>query len=68
MKRLILSLATLCLFSSLGAELYVPNRYVEFGVEASAGASNNLYGAPDIMQETITIDLKKIADDLGRNG
>ena len=62
MKRLLLSLTTLCLFSSLGAELYVPNRYVELGVEASAGASNNLYGAPDIMQETITIDLKKIAD------
>lgn len=68
MKRLLLSLATLCLFSSLGAELYIPNRYVEFGVEASAGASNNLYGAPDIMTETITIDLKKIADDFGRNG
>ncbi len=68
MKRLILSLATLCFFSSLGAELYVPNRYVEFGVEASAGASNNLYGASDILKETITIDLKKIASDLGRNG
>lgn len=68
MKKLILSLTALCVFSSLGAELYVPNRYVELGVEASAGASNNLYGAPDILQETITIDLKKIADSLGRNG
>ncbi|MDE7139978.1 MAG: hypothetical protein K2O09_04375 [Treponemataceae bacterium] len=68
MKRLLLSLVTLCLFSSLGAELYVPNRYVELGVEASAGASNNLYGASDILTETITIDLKKIAGSLGRNG
>ena len=68
MKRLLLSLTTLCLFSSLGAELYVPNRYVELGVEASAGASNNLYGASDILTETITIDLKKIAGSLGRNG
>lgn len=68
MKRLILSLATLCLFSSLGAELYVPNRFIEVGVEASAGASNNLFGVSDILKETITIDLKKIAGDLGRNG
>lgn len=68
MKRLIVSLLALCVFSSLGAELYIPNRYVEIGVEASAGASNNLYGVSDVLQETITIDLKKIANDLGRNG
>ena len=68
MKKLMLSCAVLCFFSSLGAELYIPQRFIEFGVEVSAGASNNLYGVPDILTETITIDLQKVADSLGRNG
>lgn len=67
-KLLCIACLTFSAASLLSAELYRPNRFVEFGVEATAGVSNNMWGIEDILTETLKIDLQEIADNLPDGG
>lgn len=69
MKKTII-LFTLCALSTvLSAErLHPAHRYFELGVAASAGLSNNTFGANDIFKKEMVIDLRKLADGMTEQG
>lgn len=60
----LMSLSSLVAF----ADLYTPARFIEVGVQANAGVSNNYFLAPDYLQKEIVFDLHKIAQELPADG
>lgn len=45
-----------------------PHRIVEFGLDANVAVANTSVGVSDVLQKEITIDLKKIANELPDDG
>ncbi|MCR5725340.1 MAG: hypothetical protein K6G80_09675 [Treponema sp.] len=68
MKKLLAAICAVTTASLLSAELYKPNRIVEFGVETGVGVSNNYFCLPDYLKEEIVFDLKDIADTMAGDG
>ncbi len=68
MKKLLTALCALFATSVVYAELYTPHRFVEWGVETTAGVSNSYFCVPDYLQKEIVFDLQEIANDLSGKG
>ncbi len=67
-KKTVSALIFAASFATLGAELHKPNRIVELGFEAEAGASNNYFSAKEFMVKDLVIDLQKIASEIPDHG
>ena len=67
MKKIFLAICALCLFP-LFAELYPARRYVELGVGVDVIAAQNIMPFSDIFKKHLVIDLKKIYNDMSRDG
>ena len=69
MKKLLI---TFVLFTSLISTSFAKNifshRFFEFKVDVPVEISNNLIGLTDVLQETVVIDLSKIADNVALRG
>ncbi len=69
MKKAAIFFTVFALCAALSAErLHPAHRYFELGVAASAGLSNNTFGANDIFKKEIVIDLRKLADGMTKQG
>ena len=54
--------------SSLSAELYVPHRFIEFGVDAEGGAANNYFKLDEVLVKNLVINVQKMAKELSSGG
>lgn len=54
--------------SLLFAELYKPNRIVEFGVDAKIGASNGYFTPEEVLVKDLKFDLQKISNGISDSG
>lgn len=69
MKKIGAFLITIFLTAGLGfAELYPTSRYVELGIDLTAGADENVMPISEILVKDLVIDFSKIADSLGDDG
>ena len=68
MKKLLTLFAVALAALPFYAEIYFPHRYVDFGLDLSIEADENLIGAKDIFVKNLVIDLPKICDDLDKDG
>ena len=69
MKKAAIFFTAFALCAALSAErLHPAHRYFELGVAASAGLSNNTFGANDIFKKEMVIDLRKLADGMTEQG
>ncbi|MBQ7159621.1 MAG: hypothetical protein IJS09_09410 [Treponema sp.] len=66
--KLIRLLIVLLITSSLFAELYEPHRFIEVGVDAEAGVSNNYFRADEVLVKDLVINVQKMAKDLSSGG
>lgn len=64
MKKLLSIICALCIAGFTFAEIDPPHRYFEIGTEVHVGVSNNWFSVPDFFQETLVVDLNKMADNL----
>lgn len=65
MKKILSIICALCIVTFAFAEIDPPHRYFEIGTEVHVGVSNNWFSVPDFFQETLVVDLNKMADNLG---
>lgn len=68
MKKLLTTFLAITTASLISAELYKPHRFVEVGVTATAGASNNYFSATDYLHKEVVVDLRKIAEEMPEDG
>lgn len=69
MRKILFLTSLVLLFSSaVHAELNDYRRYVEFGVEAEAGASNNYFTAKETLVKNLVIDLDDMSNTLANKG
>lgn len=66
MKKIFFAILLISAFSTF-AELYPSKRYVEFGLGAGVGFSENLAAVSDIMKKEVVIDCNKLYSSM-RNG
>ena len=64
MKKVLSIICALCIVTFAFAEIDPPHRYFEIGTEVHVGVSNNWFSVPDFFQETLVVDLNKMADNL----
>lgn len=64
MKKILSIICALCIVTFAFAEIDPPHRYFEIGTEVHVGVSNNWFSVPDFFQETLVVDLNKMADNL----
>lgn len=64
MKKVLSIICALCIVTFAFAEIDPPHRYFEIGTEVHVGVSNNWFSVPVFFQETLVVDLNKMADNL----
>lgn len=68
-KLLLLSISCFMFFSNVFAlPIETPHRYFEIGTSFSAGASNNMFSAKQLLVKELVLDLRKIADEAPAEG
>lgn len=68
MKKLLAILAITFASLPIFADIYIPHRFVEVGVNVDAEAGENMLGLTDIMVKDLVIDLPKIYKEMGPDG